>query len=64
MIITVLALTLCLSTVALFPIDIFLVSRIMDPATGLRRAWATDDAIAQMQMVVKIVYYGMWVYGY
>lgn len=59
MIVTVLALTLCLSTVALFPVDIFLVSRIMDPLTGLRHAWATDDAIAQMQNVVRIVYYGM-----
>ncbi|KAG0000342.1 hypothetical protein BGZ79_006053 [Entomortierella chlamydospora] len=51
MIVTVLALTLCLSTVALFPVDIFLVSRIMDPATGLRRPWATDEAIANMQAV-------------
>lgn len=58
MIITILALTLCLSTVALFPVDIFLVSRIMDSATGLRRSWATDDAIAQMLSAVRIVYYG------
>ncbi|KAI1316602.1 hypothetical protein EDD11_009727 [Mortierella claussenii] len=57
MIITVLALTLCLSTVALFPVDIFLVSRILDPATGLRRPWATDEAIAAMQLVVRIIYY-------
>ncbi|KAF9296571.1 hypothetical protein BGZ74_010253 [Mortierella antarctica] len=35
MVITILALTLCLTTVALFPIDIYLVSRIMDSATGL-----------------------------
>ncbi|KAF8924823.1 hypothetical protein BGZ52_007707, partial [Haplosporangium bisporale] len=35
MVITILALTLCLTTVALFPIDIFLVSRIMNSATGL-----------------------------
>ncbi|KAF8937091.1 hypothetical protein BGZ58_003273 [Dissophora ornata] len=57
MVITILALTLCLSTVALFPVDIFLVSRIMDPSTGLRREWATDEAIANMQMVVRIIYY-------
>ncbi|KAG0047621.1 hypothetical protein BGZ83_007350 [Gryganskiella cystojenkinii] len=54
MIVTILALTLCLSTVALFPVDIFLVSRILDPLTGLRRAWATDEAIIQMQAVVRI----------
>ncbi|KAG0099204.1 hypothetical protein BGZ93_008688 [Podila epicladia] len=35
MVITILALTLCLTTVALFPIDIYLVSRIMDSTTGL-----------------------------
>ncbi|KAI7817731.1 hypothetical protein BC939DRAFT_317403 [Gamsiella multidivaricata] len=58
MIITVLALTLCLSTVALFPVDIFLVSKTLDPSTGLRRGWATDEAIASMQLTVRIVYYG------
>ncbi|KAG0033904.1 hypothetical protein BGZ81_006925 [Podila clonocystis] len=57
MVITILALTLCLTTVALFPIDIYLVSRIMDSATGLRYEWATDAAIAHMQDTVRIVYY-------
>ncbi|KAK3846295.1 MAG: hypothetical protein J3R72DRAFT_434559 [Linnemannia gamsii] len=60
LIVTVLALTVCLSTVALFPVDIFLVSRIMDPATGLRRGWATDEAIAHMQNTVRILYYGAY----
>jgi LMBR1 domain-containing protein 1 len=58
MVVTVLALALCLSTVALFPVDIFLVSTILDPATGLRRDWATNLAIANMQWVVRTVYYG------
>lgn len=58
MIVTILALALCLSTVALFPVDIFLVSRILDPSTGLRREWATNEAIANMQSVVRLVYYG------
>ncbi|KAK3828861.1 MAG: hypothetical protein J3Q66DRAFT_323751 [Benniella sp.] len=57
MIVTVLALAICLSTVALFPVDIFLVSTILDPATGLRREWATNEAIANMQSVVRVVYY-------
>ncbi len=58
MLVTVLALTLCLTTVALFPVDIFLVSRVLDPATGLRYEWATDEAIAQMQLSVKVIYTG------
>lgn len=58
MLVTILALSVCLSTVALFPVDIFLVSRIMDSSTGLRYDWATDEVIAQMQLWVKIVYYG------
>jgi LMBR1 domain-containing protein 1 len=58
MLVTVLALTLCLSTVALFPVDIYLVSGIMDPSTGQRRSWATDEAIEYMQLSVRIVYYG------
>ncbi|KAF9958570.1 hypothetical protein BGZ70_009141 [Mortierella alpina] len=57
MIITILALTVCLSTVALFPVDIFLVSRILDSSTGLRRPWATDEAVEHMQWTVRIIYY-------
>ncbi|KAG0041433.1 hypothetical protein BGZ83_001821 [Gryganskiella cystojenkinii] len=60
MLVTVLALTLCLSTVALFPVDIYLVSKIMDPSTGQRRSWATEEAIEQMQLSVRIVYYGAY----
>ncbi|KAF9101112.1 putative lysosomal cobalamin transporter [Mortierella sp. GBA35] len=56
MLVTVLALTLCLTTVALFPVDIFMVSRIMDPTTGLRHAWATDAAISEMQQSVQMTY--------
>ncbi|KAG0317599.1 hypothetical protein BGZ99_006203 [Dissophora globulifera] len=57
MVVTVLALTLCLTTVALLPVDIFLVSSIMDPSTGLRYDWATDRVIAEIQFSVKIIYY-------
>ncbi|KAF9337411.1 hypothetical protein BG006_004846 [Podila minutissima] len=64
MIITILALTLCLTTVALFPIDIYLVSRIMDSATGLRYEWATDAVIAHMQDTVRIVYYGKYYFSF
>ncbi|KAF9272851.1 hypothetical protein BGZ68_002043 [Mortierella alpina] len=60
MLVTALALTLCLTTVALFPVDIFLVSRMMDPTTGLRYEWATDEAIAQVQLSVKVIYTGAY----
>ncbi|KAF9912047.1 putative lysosomal cobalamin transporter [Linnemannia zychae] len=56
MLVTVLALTLCLTTVALFPVDIFMVSSIMDPTTGLRHNWATDAAVAEMQQSVQMTY--------
>ncbi|KAF9921877.1 putative lysosomal cobalamin transporter [Linnemannia zychae] len=56
MLVTVLALTLCLTTVALFPVDIFMVSRIMDPSTGLRYEWATDAAVEEMQQSVQRIY--------
>lgn len=59
MLVTILSLTLCLTTVALFPVDIFMVSRIMDPTTGLRHEWATDAAIAEMQQSVQMTYAGM-----
>ncbi|CAO3573022.1 unnamed protein product [Mortierella alpina] len=60
MLVTVLALTLCLTTVALFPVDIFLVSRMMDPTTGLRYEWATDEAITQIQLAVRVIYTGAY----
>jgi hypothetical protein len=59
MLVTILSLTLCLTTVALFPVDIFMVSKIMDPTTGLRYGWATDAAIGEMQQTVQMTYAGM-----
>ncbi|KAF9124047.1 hypothetical protein BGW39_008508 [Mortierella sp. 14UC] len=56
MLVTVLALTLCLTTVALFPVDIFMVSSIMDPTTGLRHDWATDAAVVEIQQSVQMTY--------
>lgn len=61
-IITILALTLVLATVALVPIDIFLVSSTVDQSTGLKQPWATPDKMDQITMTVQIVYYGMYVY--
>lgn len=65
-IITILALTLVLATVALVPIDIFLVSSTVDQSTGLKQPWATPDKMDQITMTIQIVYYGMcictWMY--
>ncbi|KAG0258282.1 hypothetical protein BG011_003396 [Mortierella polycephala] len=60
MLVTILALALCLSTAALFPVDIFLVSKITDPSTGQRYEWATQEAIAAMQNSVKLIYFGAY----
>ncbi|KAI7887323.1 lmbr1 domain-containing protein [Lichtheimia hyalospora FSU 10163] len=59
-IITILALTLVLATVALVPIDIFLVSSTVDQSTGLKRPWATQDIMEQITMTIQIVYYACY----
>ena len=54
------ALTLILSTVALLPIDIFLVSSTVDAETGLKKLWADSDTIYWMTFTVQIMYYSKW----
>lgn len=58
-IVTILALTLVLATLALVPIDIFLVSSTVDSDTGMKKSWADPDTIFWMTLTVQIVYYGM-----
>ncbi|KAI8645542.1 hypothetical protein BD408DRAFT_411600 [Parasitella parasitica] len=55
--ITILALGLVFSTLALLPVDIFLVSSTIDQARGLKKDWATPDAIDTMTLTMSIVYY-------
>ncbi|KAK4509176.1 CDP-diacylglycerol--glycerol-3-phosphate 3-phosphatidyltransferase [Mucor velutinosus] len=55
--ITILALGLVFSTLALLPVDIFLVSSTIDQAKGLKKDWATPDAIETMTLTMSIVYY-------
>lgn len=52
------ALTFVLSTVALVPIDVFLVSSTVDTHTGLKKLWADSDTIYWMTFTVQIMYYG------
>lgn len=47
-----------MSTVALLPIDIFLVSSTVDSHTGLKKLWADPDTIYWMTLSVQIMYYG------
>ncbi|CDS05322.1 hypothetical protein LRAMOSA07851 [Lichtheimia ramosa] len=56
-IVTILALTLVLATLALVPIDIFLVSSTVDSDTGMKKSWADPDTIFWMTLTVQIVYY-------
>ncbi|KAL1918103.1 uncharacterized protein VTP21DRAFT_3369 [Calcarisporiella thermophila] len=56
-IVTIVGLTLTFATVALFPIDIFLVSSTVDPRTGLKKGWATPNVIANLTFTLKAVYY-------
>ncbi|CAO3609990.1 unnamed protein product [Cunninghamella blakesleeana] len=56
-IVTILALGLVLSCLALLPVDIFLVSSTVNPQTGLKYDWATPEAIDKMKFIIKIIYY-------
>lgn len=52
------SLALIFATVALLPIDIFLVSSTVDSDTGLKKLWADKDTIYWMTFTVQIMYYG------
>jgi hypothetical protein len=57
-IVTILSIALIFATVALLPIDIFLVSSTVDPSTGLKWSWADEDTVYWMLFSVKIMYFG------
>ncbi|KAI8141821.1 putative LMBR1 domain protein [Fennellomyces sp. T-0311] len=59
-IVTILALTLIFATLALVPIDIFLVSSTVDPMTGLKKDWADEDTVSWMTTTVQVVYYACY----
>lgn len=53
-----LALTLILSTAALLPIDVFLVSSTVNSETGLKKDWADADTVYWITFTVQVLYYG------
>ncbi|KAI9301806.1 hypothetical protein BJ944DRAFT_270930, partial [Cunninghamella echinulata] len=55
--VTILAIGLVLSCLALLPVDIFLVSSTVNLQTGLKYEWATPEAIDKMKFVVQLIYY-------
>ncbi|CAG8705653.1 4921_t:CDS:2, partial [Acaulospora colombiana] len=59
-VVTILSIALCLCTVALFPVDIFLVSSTINPETGLKHSWATKEQVESIVGELKFVYYGMY----
>ncbi|GAA5799333.1 hypothetical protein HPULCUR_004747 [Helicostylum pulchrum] len=57
-IVAMVAITLILATVALQPIDVFLVSSTVDSHTGLKKNWADADTVYWMTFTVQVMYYG------
>ncbi|KAL0073484.1 hypothetical protein J3Q64DRAFT_1775937 [Phycomyces blakesleeanus] len=55
--VTIVALGLIFSTLALLPVDIFLVSSTVNNQTGLKYDWATPEMISRITMTVQLVYY-------
>ncbi|CAO3665882.1 unnamed protein product [Umbelopsis vinacea] len=56
-IITILGLSLLFATLALLPVDIFLVSSTIDYHTGLKKDWANPDMVYWMTLTIQIIYY-------
>lgn len=53
----VMTLSSLLATICLLPVDIALVSSTTSNRTGLKKDWATDDAVNSILMQLKVVYY-------
>ncbi|KAI7867412.1 hypothetical protein BDF14DRAFT_1803582 [Spinellus fusiger] len=59
-IISIMALGTTLSTVAILPMDVFLVSSTVDSSTGLKKDWADESTIFWMTLTTQAVYYGLY----
>ena len=57
-VVTILGLSIVLASVTLVPVDIFILSSTINPATGKPQEWATPELIAQQEQIVTILYYG------
>jgi len=58
--VTIIALTSLLATVLLMPVDIALVSSTTSSKNGVRKDWATPEAIHNIVYTLKIVYYTLY----
>ncbi|KAI9091463.1 hypothetical protein DFS34DRAFT_688604 [Phlyctochytrium arcticum] len=56
----VIGLTTALAIAFLIPLDVYLTSRTTDHRTGLKRPWATPEAIELMRLVFKSAYYVLY----
>ncbi|KAG0167916.1 hypothetical protein DFQ30_005504 [Apophysomyces sp. BC1015] len=56
----VVALALVFATLALLPIDIFLVSSTVDQHTGIKKDWATPGAVDSITGTIQIIYYACY----
>ncbi|KAI9031816.1 hypothetical protein CLU79DRAFT_808706 [Phycomyces nitens] len=59
-VVAIIALGLIFSTLALLPVDIFLVSSTVNPQTGLKYDWATPEMVSRITLTVQIVYYSCY----
>lgn len=57
-VVSMLSLAILFATVAILPVDIFLVSSTVDPETGLKKLWADEKTVYWMTFSVQVMYYG------
>lgn len=58
--ITVLAVSVTLATICVFPIDIWLVSSTNDTGLGIRKPWASEKHISRIRIIMESVYYTLF----
>ncbi|KAJ3025079.1 hypothetical protein HDV00_000364, partial [Rhizophlyctis rosea] len=51
----------CLCTIFLVPIDVYLLSSTTNPETGLKYDWATPEKVASIMKDLKVGYYGFYI---
>ena len=59
-VVCVIALTSLFATVCLLPVDIALVSSTTDNKTGLKKPWATLEAVNHILLQLKVLYYFLY----
>jgi len=59
-VVCILTLTSLLATVCLLPVDIALVSSTTSNKTGLKKPWATPEAVNHILLQLKVLYYFLY----